>query len=278
MKIAVASGKGGTGKTTIATNLALCVGNVKLLDCDVEEPDSHLFLDIDLKEVEKVSLSVPVINKDRCTICGKCARFCQYHALAALPKEVLFFPELCHGCGGCKLVCPEDAITEERRVIGIIEGGRGDGIEFYRGLLKIGEPLATPIIRALKKRAECEKDVILDAPPGNACPVIETVSGTDYCILVTEPTPFGLHDLKLAVDVVRKLDVPFGVVINRDGVGNDGVERYCKEEGIPVLMRIAQDMEIARLYSIGIPFATEMPEWKKEFIALFEKLKSEAGR
>jgi len=278
MRIAIASGKGGTGKTTIATNLALSAGEVKLLDCDVEEPDSHLFLGIGLEKVEEVSLPVPVIDRDRCTLCGRCSRFCQYHALAVLPKEVLLFPELCHGCGGCTLVCPEEAITEERRVIGVIEGGKGKGIEFYRGLLNIGEPLATPIIRTLKKRAEGRKDVILDAPPGNACPVIETVTGSDYCILVTEPTPFGLHDLKLAVAVVRKLGIPFGVVINRDGVGDGRVESYCEGEGIPVIMKIPQDTKIAGLYSMGIPFAAEMPEWKERFRALFEKLKSEVGR
>ena len=278
MKIAVASGKGGTGKTTVATNLALSVGDVRLLDCDVEAPDSHIFLDLKLEKVEDVCLYVPVIDEDRCTFCGECARFCQYHALAVLPKTVLRFLELCHGCGGCTLVCPEDAITEEKRAIGAIEGGKTDGIDFYQGLLNIGEPLATPIIKALKKRADGRKDVILDAPPGNACPVIETISGADYCILVAEPTPFGLHDLKLAVDVVRKLGIPFGVVINRDGVGDDGVERYCLSEKIPIIMRVPQDMEIAKLYSKGRPFATELPEWKERFRELFEMIKGEVQK
>jgi len=290
--ISIASGKGGTGKTTVATNLALSLGNVQLLDCDVEEPDSHLFLDIKLEKLEDVCINVPIIDKEKCNFCGECADFCQYNALAVVPSNVLFFPELCHGCGGCTLICPKKAINEEPRVIGVIEGGTTDNsvakiasnftsngnIEFYHGLLNVGEPMATPVIKYLKKRINKEKDAILDAPPGTSCPVIETIRNTNFCILVTEPTPFGLYDLRLAVDVVMTMKVPFGVIINREGVGDDRVERFCQTEGIPILMKIPQDKEIARLYSSGIPFVTKLPEWKEKFLDLHNSLKEVAGK
>ena len=275
MIIAIASGKGGTGKTTIATNMALSIGNVQLLDCDVEEPDSHLFLDMELEKQEDVYILVPIIDDEKCTFCGACSKFCQYNAIGILPSETLFFPELCHGCGGCTLVCPEDAIKEEKRVIGVIEGGKKDGLEFFHGLLNIGEPMATPVIRALKGRIRDHVHVILDSPPGNACPVIETVQGSDFCILVTEPTPFGLHDLKLAVDVIRKMAIPFGVVVNRDGVGDDRVERFCMEEKIPILLTIPQDESIAKLYSKGRLFVEDMPEWKERFCELVKMIDQE---
>lgn len=270
MKIAIASGKGGTGKTTIATNLALSLDNVQLLDCDVEEPDSHIFLDLKLKKIKDVCISIPKIDKQKCDFCGECARFCKYHALAVVKSEVLFFPDLCHGCGGCKLVCSKDAITEEKRVIGVIERGKNTDLEFYQGLLNIGEAMATPVIKALKSKIKKDKIVILDSPPGTSCPVIESVSEVDYVVLVTEPTPFGLHDLKLAVEMLYFLRIPFGVVINRDGIGDDRVERYCVNEGIKILMKIPHDENIARLYSRGIPFVREMPEWKKKFVKLYE--------
>ena len=275
MRIAIASGKGGTGKTTIATNLALSLEHMQFLDCDVEEPNSNIFLGLELKKIKDVTIPIPNIDKEKCTLCGKCSAFCQYNALAVLPNDILFFPELCHGCGGCTLVCPENAITEVGRTIGVIEGGRSDSVEFYHGLLNVGEAMATPVIAALKELIDDEKDVILDSPPGAACPVIETVEGSDYCLLVTEPTPFGLHDLKIAVSLLRDLSVPFGVIINRDGVGDSSVEEYCQEEGIPLLLKIPQDREIARLYSLGKPFVQEMPEWKGRFKALFETIKKE---
>ena len=268
--ISVASGKGGTGKTTIATNMALSIAKAQLLDCDVEEPDSHLFLNTDLEKVEDVYLSVPVVDKEKCDFCQKCSKFCQYNAIAVLPSDILIFPQLCHGCGGCILVCPKGALTEEKRIIGIIEGGTSDGVEFYHGILNIGEPMATPVIKTLKKKIDKEKNVILDSPPGTSCPTIETIRGTDFCLLVTEPTPFGLYDLKLAVEVVKHLAIPFGVVINRDGIGDDRVEKFCMERNIPVLLKIPQNEDIARLYSNGQPFILEMPEWKEEFVRLFE--------
>jgi MinD superfamily P-loop ATPase len=278
MIISVASGKGGTGKTTIATNLALSITNAELLDCDVEEPDCHLFLNIDLKKVEDVYLSVPVIDKEKCDHCRKCSEFCQYNAIAVLPSDILIFPGLCHGCGGCKLVCPTGAITEEKRIIGTIEGATANGVEFYQGLLNIGEPMSTPVIKALKKRIVIEKNMILDSPPGTSCPVIETIRGTDYCLLVTEPTPFGLHDLKLAIEVVKHLKVPFGVIINRDSIGDNRVEKYCEEENIPILMKIPQNEDIAKLYSKGQPFVLEMPGWKEKFVRLHELIRKDVKK
>ena len=270
MKIAIASGKGGTGKTTIATNLALSLNNVQLLDCDVEEPDSHLFLETKLKKIEDVNISIPGIDKQKCDFCGKCSKFCQYHALAVVKNDVLFFSDLCHGCGGCTLVCPKHAITEENRVIGVIEGSNSGNLEFYHGLLNIGEAMATPVIRALKTKIKEDATVILDAPPGTACPVIESVNETDFAILVTEPTPFGLHDLKLAVEMVRSQKIPFGVIINRDGIGDDRVEKYCESERIRILMKIPHDNKIAKLYSKGIPFVNEITEWRAKFQNLFK--------
>ncbi len=270
MKIAVASGKGGTGKTTVAVNLALSLGDCTLVDCDVEEPNTNVFLNIELEQVEELNLPVPKIDKEKCTLCGKCSEFCQYNALVTLPKEVLLFPELCHGCGGCYLVCEGGAISEQKRPIGVINRGAGKGIMYFQGLLNIGEPMATPLIAALKDKVEDEKSVIFDSPPGCACSFIETVRDCDHCILVTEPTPFGMYDLKLAVAVVKELKVPFSVVINKDGVGDDRVERYCEDEGIPVIMKIPYDTEIAKLYSQGIPFVLEKKGWRKKFRDLLE--------
>lgn len=274
MKVSVASGKGGTGKTTMVTNLALSLGKVQVLDCDVEEPNSNIFLKAPLKWAEDVALRVPVIDKEKCDYCGKCSQFCQYNALAVVPGTVLVFSELCHGCGGCTLVCPKDAITETPRVIGKIEKGEIGDIRFERGLLNVGEAMAIPVLKALKRHQAEDMDVLMDAPPGTSCPVIETLNGSDYCIFLTEPTPFGLHDLKLAVDVARTLKIPFGVVINRDGVGNDGVAKYCQAENIPIILRIPNSREIARLYSDGIPFVSRMPEWKDKFLEMWENIRT----
>lgn len=269
MKIAVASGKGGTGKTTVSVNLALSLTHVQLLDCDVEEPDCNIYLQLPLKKLEDVSVPVPEIDKEKCTFCGKCSEFCQYNALAIFPQDALVFKDLCHGCGGCTILCPENAIKEKKKCVGIIESGSASSLEFLRGVLNIGEAMATPVIAALKEKINSEKTVILDAPPGTACPVIETVSDCDFCILVTEPTPFGLHDLKLAVKLTRILNVPCGVVINKAGIGDNSVEEYCKEHNIPVLMKIPHRREIAELCSEGIPFVKELPSWRKQFRNLF---------
>ena len=273
MKIAVASGKGGTGKTTVSVNVALSLENVQLLDCDVEEPDCNIFLHLNLVNLEDVFLPVPEIDKNTCTFCGKCAEFCQYNALAIFPGDALVFKDLCHGCGGCTIICPENAITEKKKLVGVLERGTSHSdLEFIRGVLNIGEAMATPVITALKKKIDVKKTVILDSPPGNACPVIETVSGCDFCILVTEPTPFGLHDLELAVELTRVLEVPCGVIINKAGVGDNKVEEYCQNENIPILAEIPHNRQIAELCSRGIPFVEEIPSWKKKFQELFAEI------
>ncbi|MHA1167318.1 MAG: ATP-binding protein [Candidatus Hodarchaeales archaeon] len=274
LKIAVASGKGGTGKTTVAINLSLSLESVTLVDCDVEEPNVNLFLDLDLEKKNDVSLLVPVVDESKCTHCGICAKLCQYNALAVLPDQVMVFEQLCHGCGLCELACPEKAIHEKRRKIGTIERGRTEkGLDFVQGTLNIGEAMAVPVIAGLKKVSDTEDTVILDVPPGSSCPVIEAVKGVDYCILVTEPTPFGEHDLRIAVDVMKSLKIPFGVVINRDGVGDDRIEKYCQEEGIPVLMRIPHDERIMKLYARGIPFVEEMTAWKEKFRKMYSEIR-----
>ncbi|MDK2826018.1 MAG: hypothetical protein PWQ44_1195 [Methanolobus sp.] len=274
MKIAIASGKGGTGKTTVAVNFALAIGDAQLFDCDVEEPNCNLFLGLDLEKQEDVSIAVPEINTEKCSLCGSCVEFCHYNAIAKLPRSVMIFPKLCHGCGGCHIVCPENAISEIKRPIGMIEKGvdPGSGISFFQGTLGIGEPMATPVIRRLQAHMDENKVAVVDSPPGTACPVIATVGEMDYCVLVTEPTPFGLNDLILAVNVVRQLEVPLGVIINRHGSGDDSVEEHCYSENIPILMKIPYDREIAVLYSEGIPFVQRMPQWKEKFRSLYEKI------
>lgn len=275
MIVSVASGKGGTGKTTIATNIALSIGNAQFLDCDVEEPNANIFLQANIKKHEDVSITIPEIDKEHCDYCGKCAEFCAYNALAVVRHKVLVFPELCHSCGGCQLVCPKNAIHWEERVIGSIEQGQRKEIDFYQGILHVGESQAVPVIKALKRKIDYNRDVIIDAPPGTSCPVIESIRGSEYCILVTEPTPFGLHDLKLAVDVVRHLRIPFGVVINRDGIGDARIEAYCQQEKIPVLLKIPERQKIAFLYSKGIALVNEAYEWHEMFALLFNRIKEE---
>lgn len=272
MRLAIASGKGGTGKTTVATNLTLSLSNVQLLDCDVEEPNSHLFLDMELGTLERVFIQIPSFDKEKCNSCGKCSEFCQYNAIAVVRGKVLFFPELCHGCGGCRIICPQEAISEIPKELGVIKKAVHGELEYLQGLVNVGEQLAIPVLKALLRKIDPKKKVIMDAPPGTACPPIETISHADYCLLVTEPTPFGLHDLKLAVDVVKKLNIWHGVIINRDGVGDDSVEKFCKDEDIPIMLKIPQDRQIASLYSKGIPFITKMPEWKQKFEDLYSRI------
>ena len=278
MKIAVASGKGGTGKTSVAVNLALSLGGVQVLDCDVEEPNAHILLRPEVEETIPVELLVPRIIEDRCDYCGECARFCQYNALFVVGETAMIFPELCHSCGGCSIVCPRDAIVEEPRQIGrVLKGSAGD-IDLVYGEINVGEPLSVPVISAVKKHIREGSTVILDAPPGTACPVVETVHGTDFCLLVTEPTPFGLHDLQIAVEVVRELGVPMGVVVNFAGIGDRGVYDFCEKRDIPIMMEIPFDRRIAELYSRGTPFVAAMPEWKKRFMDLVEWIGGEVSK
>ena len=269
----MASGKGGTGKTLIATSLALSLeSDLQFLDCDVEEPNAHIFLKPVIERQEIVAIPIPRVNEDKCTFCGKCAEVCAFNAIAVLPKKVLVFPELCHGCGACSYLCPEDAVSEVGKEVGIVEMGRANGIEFIHGKLNIGEMMAPPIIRRVKEYIDPQKTAIIDVPPGTSCPVVEAVRGSDFCLLVTEPTPFGLNDLILAVEVVKELGIPCGVVINRDSKGDNSVEKYCQAEGVPLLLHIPLDNEIARLYSRGIPLVEGMPQWREHFIALFHDI------
>lgn len=280
MVISVASGKGGTGKTLVATSLALALSDkcrVQLLDCDVEEPNAHIFLHLAVNQSQPVSIPVPKVDKTRCTYCGKCAEVCVYNAIAVLKEKVLVFPELCHGCGACSYLCPESAISEEGREIGVVETGDSGNMEFIQGRLAIGEPMAPPIIREVKKYIDPTSVVIIDVSPGTSCPVVEAVKDSDFCLLVTEPTPFGLNDLSLAVDLVRKLHIPCGVIINRGGVGDEKVEQYCHEQRIPILLKIPLDRKIATLYSKGIPLIEGMPEWRKAFVTLFQNIKQIAS-
>lgn len=273
MILSVASGKGGTGKTTIAINMALCLGRVQFLDCDVEEPNAHIFLKPSVEETIPAVIPVPRVDLQKCTYCGKCSEACEFHAIVVLKEAVLTFDELCHGCGACSYICPEKAINEVDKEIGKIEIGHAGPIRFIRGILNIGEPMATPIIRKEKRLMSPSDITILDAPPGTSCPVIETVKDSDFCLLVTEPTPFGLNDLELAAGMVKKMAIPVGVVINRADVGDQGVKQFCRREGIPVLMEIPMDRRIAESYSTGVPMVEVLPDYRMKFLSLFDEIK-----
>jgi MinD superfamily P-loop ATPase len=271
MILAIASGKGGTGKTTLAVNLAAALARpVRLLDCDVEEPNCHIFLGADIEASNPVGVPVPVVDEDACTACGACAEMCQYNAIVSLKTKPLVFPELCHGCGGCTLVCPEGAITEQDHAVGVVETGRAGRVAFVQGRMNLGEPMAPPLIRAVKQHIRPDEVNLLDCPPGTACPMITAVRGADFVLLVTEPTPFGLHDLTLAVETVRLLGIPFGVVVNRVGVGDDRVHRYCAEEGVAMLMEIADDRRIAEAYSRGELAIDVADGLRADLLRLFE--------
>lgn len=273
MIISVASGKGGTGKTTVAVNLALSLKDIQFLDCDVEEPNAHIFLKPHIEKSYPVTIPVPQVDLSKCNFCGRCAEVCAYNAIAVIKDKVLVFPELCHGCGACSYLCPQNAIKETGRQIGIVEIGNRDNLIFIHGRLNIGEAMSPPLIRAVKECIDSSRIVIIDAPPGTSCPVIESVKDSNFCLLVTEPTPFGLHDLKLAVQTLKELKIPFAVVINRSDIGDKKVDDYCKKENIPVLMKVPFNKEIAVAYSKGINIIEALPEYKEKFINLYNLIK-----
>lgn len=279
MKIAIASGKGGTGKTTLAVNLARTMNSgVQLLDCDVEEPNAHLFLKGVKVGEEVVSIPIPIVDESLCDGCGKCSEFCEYNAIVTLGKEPLIFAEMCHGCCGCTLICPTKAISETPRRIGVIEIMESENVSLITGRLDVGVALAPPLIRAVKKRIKDEVPAIIDAPPGTSCPAIAAVQDTDMVLLVTEPTPFGLNDLMLAVETVRVLKIPFAVVVNRMGSGDDSVHQYCAKENIPVLLEIPDDRRIAEAYSRGVLMVDALPAYRQLFQELIEKIFSFPGK
>jgi MinD superfamily P-loop ATPase len=270
--IGIASGKGGTGKTTVAVALALARENVQLLDCDVEAPNAHLFLNPEFDRTEIVYTPVPRIDTDRCTLCGACAEICRYKAIAVLPETILSFPELCHGCGGCMAVCPEGAISEAGRELGVVESGTRGDLRFVHGRLRIGEAMAPPLIRKVRERALPDRTVIIDAPPGTSCPVIAAIRGTDVVVLVTEPTPFGQNDLELAASAAQTLGIPCGIVVNRSDIGDGRVRDYAEREGIPILLEIPFERAIAAAYAEGIPLVDVHPDFPEKFRSLFDRI------
>lgn len=274
MIISVASGKGGTGKTTVATNLALSLGKgVQFLDCDVEEPNANLFIHPIFDEAETAFTPVPVVDEKACTLCGKCGEICQFKAIVVIGESVLAFHELCHGCGGCMEVCPENAIIEKGRDLGIIQKGYRNGLDFVHGILRVGEAMSPPLIRKVRSVNSGDRLTIIDAPPGTSCPVIASMEGADFVLLVTEPTPFGLYDLELAVGAVKILGIPCGLVINRSDIGDNRVREYASREGLPILMEIPFDRQVAEAYSRGDALVDVMPEWKSRFLELFYRIK-----
>ena len=276
MKVAIASGKGGTGKTTVSVALALSMPEpVCLLDCDVEEPNSHFFIQPEIHSSEPVYSLVPSVDAEKCTGCGECGRVCQFSAIIALGKKAMVFPELCHSCGGCVRICPTGAITEIQKEIGTVEIGVRGTIKFVSGQMRVGQAMSPPIIREVLKCAPDEGLVLIDCPPGTSCPFITAVKGSDVVLLVTEPTPFGLHDLTLAVDTVREMNIPFGVVVNRANSEENRISDYCREENIPLLLQIPEDRRVAEAYSRGETLVSVLPGMKSMLSALIKNLTTE---
>jgi len=276
MTIAVLSGKGGTGKTTVSASLSAVVKPSQYVDCDVEEPNGYIFLKPDILHSIPVKVETPFVDDSICTGCGDCAEACQFNALAVVRNKVLVFPELCHHCGACYIACKFNALTPSERITGVIE--MNEEKTFVQGKLNIGEPVAVPVVKKLKEYLKTDMPVILDCPPGASCTVVQALEDCDFCILVTEPTPFGLHDLKIAVSLVKKLGFPFGIVINKALENNSFIDDYCKEEKIEVLMEIPYSKEIAENYSDGILPVQSNEKWLRRFEQLYDKIKERAKK
>lgn len=280
MRIVVASGKGGTGKTTVATNLAHAAArkgqSVAYLDCDVEAPNGHIFLEPEISSRIPVCEMVPAVDAEKCMNCGTCSEICQYYAIVCIAEKVLVYPDLCHACGGCSLVCPAGAISELPHEIGVVQVGRSGPLQFVSGELHIGKVRAIPVIRAVKSNAPQAELSIVDAPAGTSCPLVESVRGTDFGVLVTDPTPFSLHDLKLTVQVMQQLDVPCGVVINRASLPNADVRSFCRKRAIPILGEIPDDRRLAEVYSHGQLVSEALPEYESMFERVLDAVTEQA--
>jgi len=280
MIIAIASGKGGTGKTSVSVSLAKALAEandkVTLLDCDVEEPNAHLLLECSRISETDFSVKIPSLDISRCSGCGKCAAICEFNCIAVVKERAVIFADLCHSCGGCSLVCPEKCISEIESKTGVITEYSSGKLHLVQGILDIGKAMSPPLIREVKKNTESEI-VIIDCPPGTSCPMVTAVGNADYVILVTEPTPFGLHDMTLAVNTLRKMKMNFGVVINRSDSGDECVENYCRKENIEVIMKIRESIDVARAYSKGIPLYDALPEIKQDFISASKTIVNRAG-
>lgn len=278
IRVAVASGKGGTGKTTVATSLALAWAADALLDCDVEGPNAHLLFHPEIESRRAVTVPVPRVADDLCTRCGECADFCRYNALAVLPRRWMVFDELCHSCGGCRIVCPTEAIYEEPRAIGELVTGNRNGTRFFQGILNEGEAQAVPLIREVLARAPAEGVTVIDAPPGAACPMVTVVTAADVVLLVAEPTPFGRHDLEAALEAVAELGVPAGVLINRADWGAEAARELCARHEVPVLLEIPHLREVAEAYSNSIPLVESVPHIREHLAGLLPELLKLAAR
>jgi MinD superfamily P-loop ATPase len=278
MIIAVASGKGGTGKTTVAVGLALSLPRCQFVDADAEEPNCHLFLRPAIERTIPVPMILPEVDLSRCTFCGKCAEFCQFNAMAVVKQKVLIFPELCHGCGGCVYACPEQAIQAGQRQIGEVEVGTARGMRFIQGRLKPAEPSAVRIVREEIAQLEPNGVAVVDASPGTACAVQDTIDQADFCLLVTEPTPFGLHDLKMAMDTAQEVGTPAGVIINRSGARDDLIEQECRKRDLPILLRVPFDRRIAEAYSRAEPIVDAFPEWRDRFQQVYAEIERRVNK
>ena len=262
MIVSVASGKGGTGKTTVTASLAVTWNRpLMAVDLDVEEPNLHLFLQPEVSQTEVVTLEVPEVDEAKCTFCRKCAELCQFKAIAVMGKAIMTFPEMCHGCGGCMAICPERAIGTATRELGVMEHGLSRGtIPCLTGRLRVGEAMSPPLMRVVRSRLRAEHaardmDVLIDAPPGVSCPAMSAVADSDVIVLVTEPTPFGFHDFKLAVEAFEPYGRPMAVVVNRAGLGDDRVYGFCSAHGLPIVAEIPYRRDIAEHYSKGLVLA-----------------------